>query len=178
MKTLLKLPAWVSAAVAASMLVAPTVAAAGTIKIPEGTEMVIRLNDSLSSGTSTEGDQFSITLSDPVRLSDGTTLNPGYRGRGEILKAKKKGFAGQAGELNIRINYIRIGDTRVRLRANKGSQGQGAMGATVALSVLFGPLGLLKHGHDVEIKAGQAITAYVDADADLDTPVAQPPQVD
>lgn len=158
-------------------LVIPTIGYAASIKVPEGTEMVVRLNDSLSSGTSTEGDQFSITLQDPVQLSDGAVLKPGYRGRGEVVKVKKKGFAGQAGELNIKISYVRIGDTRVRLRANKGSQGQGAMGATVALSVLFGPLGLLKHGHDVEIKAGQTITAYVDADAEIEAPIPPPPVI-
>jgi hypothetical protein len=156
----------------------PSLASATSIKVPEGTEMVVRLNDSLSSGTNTEGDQFSITLQEPVKLSDGTVLNAGYRGRGEVVKAKKKGFAGQGGELNIRINYMRVGDTRIRLRASKGSEGQGALGTTIALSVLFGPLGLLKHGHDIELKAGQTLTAYVDADADLDTPVPAPPDID
>jgi hypothetical protein len=165
-------------ALVVALLCTPAASNAATVKIYEGTEMVIRLNDTLSSGSSTEGDQFAITLDQDVKLADGTTLKPGYRGRGEVVKAKKKGFGGQAGELNIRINYIRIGDTRVRLRANKGSEGQGAMGATIALAVFFGPLGLLKHGHDVEIKAGQTLTAYVDADADLDTPVAPPPQLD
>lgn len=161
-------------AAAASLLAG---SAAASVKIPEGTEMVVRLNDDLSSGDNSEGDQFSITLQQPVRLSDGTVLQAGYRGRGEIVKAKKKGFAGQAGELGIRVDYMRIGDTRVRLRANKGEQGQGAMGATVALTVLFGPLGLLKHGHDVEMKAGQTFTTYVDADAELDTPLAPPPEI-
>jgi hypothetical protein len=159
-------------------LALPNMGWAATMKVPEGTEMVVRLNDSLSSGTSTEGDQFSITLQEPVELADGVVLKPGYRGRGEVVKVKKKGFAGQGGELNIRINYVRIGDTHIRLRANKGSQGKGAMGATVALAVLFGPLGLLKHGHDVDITAGQTVTAYVDADAEIDTPVPPPPVVD
>lgn len=165
------------AAAAILAIALPSAVLAG-VKVPEGTEMVIRFNDSLSSGTNTEGDQFSITLQEPVRLSDGTTLKPGYRGRGEVVKAKKKGFAGQGGELNIRINYIRVGDTRIRLRGNKGAEGTGALGATIALSVFFGPLGLLKHGHDIEIKSGQTLTAYVDADAELDTPLAEPPQVD
>ena len=168
----------IAVALAAAYLALPAIAAAASIKVPEGTEMIVSLNDNLSSGTSTEGDQFSITLQEPVQLAEGVVLKPGYRGRGEVVRVKKKGFAGQAGELNIRINYIRVGDTRVRLRANKGSQGDTAMGATVALSVLFGPLGLLKHGHDVEIKAGQTITAYVDADAEIDAPITPPPVVD
>ena len=174
----MRLRVGVAALVTAVSFIAPSLAAAATIRVPEGTEMVIRLNDNLSSGTSTEGDQFSITLLEPVKLSDGTVLKPGYRGRGEVVKAKKKGFAGQAGELNIRINYLRVGDSRIRLRGNKGDEGKGALGATIALSVFFGPLGLLKHGHDIEIKAGQTLTAYVDTDADIDTPLTEPPQVD
>lgn len=94
------------------------------------------------------------------------------------MSAKKKGYMGQAGELNVRLNYLRVGDSRLRLRASKGGEGKGAMGATVALTVLFGPLGLLKRGHDIEIKPGQTITAYLDQDADLAIPLAPPPQVD
>jgi hypothetical protein len=36
------------------------------------------------------------------------------------------------------------------------------VGATVALTVLFGPLGLLKRGHDIDINPGSPITGYVD----------------
>jgi hypothetical protein len=146
--------------------------------LPEGTEMTIRLEDALSSGTNTEGDQFTITLDHDVPLANGVVLRAGYRGKGEVILAKKKGFAGQGGQLNVRLNYIRVGDTRIRLGGNKGNQGTGAMGATVALTVLFGPLGLLKHGHDVEIPKGQTITAYVDNTVELDAPLVPPPQVD
>lgn len=162
-------------ALAMVLAVAPVAASAATIKVPEGTELIVRFDDKLSSGTNTEGDQFSISLDDDVKLSDGTVLQSGYRGKGEVTAAKKKGFMGQAGELNVRLIYIRIGDEKVRLRASKGGEGKGAMGATVALTVLFGPLGLLKRGHDIEIKPGQTITAYVDQDAEITSPVEPPP---
>jgi hypothetical protein len=172
-------PVSVSAQSAPALVGAAAPAApAHKLKIPEGTEMIIRFEDKLSSGSNTEGDSFSISLDDSVKLSDGTVLKPGYRGRGEVISAKKKGFMGQAGELNVRLNYIRVGDSRIRLRASKGGEGRGAMGATVALTVLFGPLGLLKRGHDIEIKQGQQLTAYVDQDAEIDLPVAPPPEVD
>lgn len=76
----------------------------------------------------------------------------------------------------MRLNYIRVGDTRVRLRASKRGEGKGAMGATIALTVLFGPLGLLKRGHDIEIKPGQTLTAYVDQDAEIDLALPPPPE--
>lgn len=155
--------------------VAP-VSAAHVVIVPEGTEMMIRFNDALSSGTNTAGDQFSITLEEPVKLPDGTVIPAGYRGKGEVTDAKKKGFMGQAGELSVRLTYLRVGDSRIRLRASKGGEGKGAMGATIALTVIFGPLGLLKRGHDIEIKPGQTITAYADQDAELALPLAPPPQ--
>lgn len=162
----------------AAILALPGFAHATGVKIPEGTEMRIRFNDALSSGKNSEGDQFSITLDEDVTLPDGTLIKHGYRGKGEVTQAKKRGMMGQAGEMNVRLDYIKVGDTRVHLRANKGGQGQGALGATVALTVLFGPLGLLKHGHDVEIHSGQTITAYVDDDATIQSPLDPPPQTE
>lgn len=166
------LPA-VSAVAAPTPVTAPAVT---KVKLREGEELVIRFEDRLSSGSNTAGDQFSIALEEDMKLADGTVIRAGYRGRGEVTEAKKKGFMGQAGELNVRLNYIRVGDTRVRLRASKGGEGKGAMGATIALTVLFGPLGLLKRGHDIEIKPGQTLTAYVDQDAEIDLPLPPPPE--
>jgi hypothetical protein len=51
------------------------------------------------------------------------------------------------------------------------------MGATVALTVLFGPVGLLKHGRDVTINKGQEFTTYVDEDATLEDTPPKPPEV-
>ncbi len=45
---------------------------------------------------------------------------------------------------------------------HKGKEGEGKLGTTVALTVLFGPIGLLKRGHDVDIKAGTPLAAEVD----------------
>ncbi len=145
-------------------------------KLSEGTEFIIRFNERLSSATNKAGDTFTISLDDDVRLTDGTMIRAGYRGRGEVTDANKRGFMGKAGELNVRFDYIRIGDQRVRVRATKGSEGKGALGATVALTVIFGPLGLLKRGHDIEIASGQTLVAYADNDYELDLPIAPPPQ--
>jgi len=104
---------------------APAAPAPTKVKLREGEELLIRFEDRLSSGTNTAGDQFSIALDEDMRLFDGTVIRAGYRGRGEVTDAKKKGFMGQAGELNVRLNYIRLGDSRVRLRASKGARARG-----------------------------------------------------
>lgn len=157
---------------AAATAVAP---AASTIELPEGTEMRIRFNEKLSSATAAARDRFTVTLDEPIQLNGGLVIAEGYRGSGEVTVADKKGFMGKAGQLNVRLDYLRIGDTRVRLRASKGQEGKGAVGATIALTVLFGPLGLLKRGHDIEIQPGQSLVAYVDSPTTLTTPLAPPP---
>ncbi|MFN0119435.1 MAG: hypothetical protein ACKV2V_02920, partial [Blastocatellia bacterium] len=56
---------------------------------------------------------------------------------------------------------------RIRLRANKGQEGEGKEGTMVALTVLFGPIGLIKKGKNVEVKAGTPLKAFVDEDVRL-----------
>jgi hypothetical protein len=86
---------------------------------------------------------------------------------GTITHAKKAGMMGKAGELNMRLQYLMVGDTRLRLRGTKGKEGEGKEGAAVALTVLFGPIGLIKHGKNVDIKAGTPLLAYTDENFDL-----------
>ena len=140
------------------------VASAATVKVPEGTEMRVRFDDMISSSSAHQGDQFSITLADKVTLADGTVLPAGYKGVGEVTNAQKRGMMGKGGELNVRFNYIKVGQDRVRLRGSQGAEGKDAVGATVALTVLFGPIGLIKKGKDVDIAAGHEMIVYADGD--------------
>jgi hypothetical protein len=145
------------------------------LKIPEGTELQIRIDEKLSSASAQEDDKFAISLGEDVNVS-GVKIPAGYRGRGVVQSAKKRRMMGQAGQLNIALDYIKVGDTKIRVRANKGKEGEGHMGATVALTVLFGPLGLLKHGDDVVITEGTVITGYVAEDVIVPLPLAIAPE--
>jgi hypothetical protein len=144
-------------------------------QIAEGTELKLQFNERLSSATNRQGDTFTVSLIEPITLADGTVIPAGFRGRGEVTSAEKRGFMGRAGDLSVRLEYLRIGTTRLGIRANRTSEGQGALGSTIALTVLFGPLGLLKRGKDIEIPKGQAITAFVDAPTSIALPIAAPP---
>ncbi len=70
---------------------------------------------------------------------------------------------GKGGELSVRIESTQtVDDQKVKLRASKSGEGGDNMGSTVALTVLFGPLGLLRKGKEAKIKAGTILTAYTD----------------
>jgi hypothetical protein len=108
---------WVSPGVIFAQPVAVTDASAKPVpppparlvSIPEGTEILVVFNEKLSSATSANGDRFSITTVEPIKLADGTIIPAGYRGAGEVTNAKKRGMMGKGGELNVRIDYIRVG---------------------------------------------------------------------
>ncbi len=149
-------------------------AIAETAKLKEGTEMRIRFEDSLSSASNKTGDTFTISLADSIKVSDGVVIPAGFRGKGEVSSAEKRGMMGKAGELSVRFNYIKVGENKIHIRGSKSNEGDSKVGTTVVLTVLFGPLGLLKKGKDINITSGQEVVAYVDADVDLELPLPNP----
>ena len=142
------------------------------LHIPEGTELNITFMDELSSAHSTVGDTFTISSDEPIDLGHGASLPAGLTGAGEVTSVHKKGMMGKAGDLSVRLNYLKLGSYKIKLRGSKGAEGDAKIGTTVVLTVLFGPLGLLKHGKDVTIAKGQKLKAYVDQDVDVALPPA------
>lgn len=167
----------IATALSALAMLASTAAYAETL-VPEGTELAMRVEDALSSNTAHEGDRFTISLDEDVKLPDGTILRAGYRGIGEVVEARDNGMLGKNGKLNVRLVYLKVGDDRIRLRANRGSKGETRVGATVATVILFWPAAPFIKGKDVGIKKGTVMTAYVDQDAKLPSPLPPPPVVD
>ena len=134
----------------------------------EGTEIKLKFADDLTSKTATEGDPVNLVLDESVKVGDVVVVREGAKAVGTVTNAKKAGMMGKAGELNMRLEHLRAGDDRVKLRGSKGKEGEGKEGTAVALTVLFGPIGLIKHGKNVEVKAGTPLVAYVDQDIQLD----------
>ncbi len=163
---------------AAAPVAAPEAAPPTQAKVPEGTEFPIRLEEAISSSSASEGDRFTISLEDDVKLPDGTILRAGYRGVGEVVEARDNGMLGKNGKLNVRLVYLKVGDDRIRLRANRGAKGETRVGATVATVILFWPAAPFIKGKDVAIKKGTMMTAYADQDVLLPTPLAPPPPSD
>jgi hypothetical protein len=142
-------------------------APADTLILREGTDVRLNFANDLSSKTAAEGDPVDLVLAEDLKVGDVVVAKSGCKAVGEITNAKKAGMMGKAGELNLRLEHLKVGDRRVRLRGSKGKEGEGKVGTAVALTVLFGPIGLIKHGKNVEVKAGTALMAYVDEDASL-----------
>jgi hypothetical protein len=144
-----------------------TASAPAKLVLKEGTDVKLKFAEDLSSKTANEGDPVNLTLDEDLKVGDVVVAKAGCKATGTISNAKKAGMMGKAGELNMRLEHLKVGDQRVRLRGSKGKEGEGKVGTAVALTVLFGPIGLIKHGKNVDVKAGTPLAAYVDEDVAL-----------
>jgi hypothetical protein len=144
----------------------PALAAEPPAKVilKEGTDVKLKFAQDLSSKTATDDDPVNLVLDEDLKVGDVTVAKAGSKAVGTVTHAKKAGMMGKGGELNLRLEYLLVGDTRMRLRGTKRKEGEGKVGAAVALTVIFGPIGLIKHGKNVEVKQGSPLLAYVDQD--------------
>ena len=139
----------------------------GPYQLKEGTEVKLKFAEAISSKTAKDDDQVNLVLDEDIKVDGVVVAKAGVKAVGIITHAKKSGRMGKGGELNMRLEYLKVGDHRVRLRGSKGKEGEGKEGTAIALTVLFGPLGLLKRGKEVEVKEGTALKAYVNEDISL-----------
>jgi hypothetical protein len=130
--------------------------------LKEGSDVQLKFSQDLSSKTAVEGDPVTLLLDQDLKVGDVVIAKAGAKAVGTITHSKKAGMMGHAGELNMRLEYLIVGDSRLKLRGSKGKEGEGKEGTAVALTVLFGPIGLIKHGKNVEIKSGTPLLAYTD----------------
>jgi hypothetical protein len=136
----------------------------GKLVLKEGMDVKLKFAQDLSSKTANDDDPVNLVLDEDLKVGDVTVCKAGAKAVGTVTHAKKAGMMGKGGELNLRLEYLIVSDTRMRLRGTKGKEGEGKVGAAVALTVLFGPIGLIKHGKNVEVKQGTPLLAYVDQD--------------
>src|SRR5215813_3632098 len=158
-------PAETAPAPAPATTVANTTPAAPPVQklvLKEGSDVQLKFAQDVTSKTATEGDTVNLVLDQDLKLGDVVIAKAGAKAVGTISHSKKAGMMGRAGELNMRLEYLLLDDGRLKLRGSKGREGEGKEGTAVALTVLFGPIGLIKHGKNVEIKQGTPLAAFTD----------------
>jgi hypothetical protein len=141
--------------------------ATGKYLLHEGEDVNLTFAEDLSSKTASEGDPVALVLVDDLKVGGVVVAKAGSHAFGEVTKAEKSGMMGKAGELSLRLNYLKVADGKIQLRGTKGKEGQSGTTGAVVLTVLFGPIGLIKHGKNVEIKKGQSLHAFVADDVAL-----------
>ena len=136
---------------------------ATSVSVPDGMEIKVMTTEELSGQKLVEGDPLTFKVQEDVKVNGKTVIAKDTLVKGTVAAAKKKGFMGKGGELSVRIESTQTVDNqKIKLRASKSGAGGDNMGSTVALTVLFGPLGLLRRGKEAKIKAGTVLSAFID----------------
>ena len=153
-----------SLAICSSMFaLAQPVSHGKTVVIPDGTEISAVTTETISSKNAHEDDPITFKVDEDIVIDSAIVISKGTIVKGVVSNAKKSGFFGRGGELNVRIESTETVDKqKLKVRAAKGKSGDNKTGTTVALVVLFGPLGFLKKGKNAEIVAGTKIKVYTD----------------
>ncbi len=162
----------VPAAAAVSPTTAPKTTSAspdanGKYVLREGEDVPLKFAQDISSKTAADGDPVAFTLSDDLKVGGVVVAKAGSKAFGEVTNAKKSGMMGKAGELNIRLDYVKVSDGKIKLRGTKAKEGESGTTGAVVLTVLFGPIGLIKHGKNIDIKEGTSLKAFVADDVAL-----------
>ena len=134
-----------------------------SIVIPDGTEISAVTTETISSKTAHEDDPITFKVDEDVVIDGAVVIANGTALKGVVTNSKKSGFFGRGGQLNVRVDSTTtIDNQKLKVRAAKGKAGNDKTGTTVALVVLFGPLGFLKKGKNAEIKEGTQIKVFTD----------------
>jgi hypothetical protein len=152
---------------------APAVAIPATrdVVVPEGTDFSIVTVDEITSKNANKDDVVAMKVEEPVVIGNQVVIPKGAFVRASVAEVKRAGHFGHAGTLSLKVESTTAVDgQKILLRASKASSGDSHMGATVALTMLFGPLGLLKHGNDVKYPSGTKITVYTDQQVTVKVP--------
>lgn len=153
--------------------------------LPANTEILLRMNEEISTKQNDEGDTFYLTLVHDVLLNGFVVIPRGARATGEVKWKTGKGAFGKSGKLEIEIKYLEVGGRRVPLVGTFRQEGEGNTVATVAAVALVwvaapfitGKTGRIPAGRELTVHTRDALDVVLPkmAQAAPDAVVTQPP---
>ena len=145
---------------------------AGARRLPDGTRVVVRTMERLSSATLKDSDPVSFAVVEDVVVDGEVVIKQGTPVRGTIVDAQSKRRMGRAGKLQYTVNETKgVDRSAVRLRAIQDRKGDSNVTSTAVTTVAVGvfvpvaaPLFLLRKGHDIVVPEGTRVDTFVDGD--------------
>ncbi len=132
-------------------------AAPKKVLLTEGTELTLCMAQDISSRAARPGEPLELTLAEDLKVGDAIVAKAGARALGEVVQAKRPDFWGEAGEVSLRVHFLRVGDQKVEIR--------GALGSAGTRYIII-------RGSQAIIKAGTLVKAFVAADVEV-TPLSK-----
>ncbi len=122
------------------------------VLLAEGTEVTLRMAQDISSRAARPGEPIELRLAEDLSVGDAIVAKAGARALGEVVQAKRPDFWGEAGEVSLRVHFLRVGDQKVEIR--------GALGSAGTRYIII-------RGSQAIIKAGTLLKAFVAVDVEV-----------
>ncbi len=141
-------------------------AAGGAAVLREGMPVLLAFAGSLSSKTAEKGDPVSFVLVNDINVGGVTVAKAGCKALGQVTYARGAAIPGRSGALNLQLDYLEVGDRKVKLRASKERAGESGVQYSRPYRLKW-PMGLFRTGDDIEIKQGAVLAVFVAEDISL-----------
>jgi hypothetical protein len=142
---------------------------AQVLTIQDGTPARLRLNRTVSSATAHEGDVVDFEVTEPVVVQGLVVIPKGSLAFGHVSKVETKRRFGRAGELEITVDSVRVGDGGTATLRASSQEGENQMhGGRLAATVAASPVLVWVKGKNVQFERGVETTAYIRGNIPVD----------
>ncbi|MGY4397326.1 hypothetical protein ACVWZA_002520 [Sphingomonas sp. UYAg733] len=147
----------------------PEVTVAGAM-LPPNSEIVLRLDQELTSKRAREGDTFNLSVAQDVMIGNFIVIPRGTPARGIVAYRTGKGAFGKSAKMEIDLTSVEMKGVSVPVTGHYRQEGEGNTGATVGAAVAAGPFAAFVTGRSAVFPQGREMKAFTRAAL----PVAMP----
>jgi len=150
--------------------------ASDLVILSKGTEIKLRMAQTLTSKTASIGERIELQVADDVVVAGALLVPKNTRVLGTVQEGRaSEGDRKNSHKIAMQVDYIRLGNRRILVSGTYSDKGKIDRGAVVASTIAFGLTGLVvaMESRTGEIKEGTEIKATVAEDVAL-LPLATP----
>lgn len=139
------------------------VAATGApaVLLPANTEVVVRLNEALSSSTARVGHRFALSVARDVLVGNSVVIPRGTPGTGEVTWRTGRGAFGKSGKMEIAVTALSLNGRTVPVAGKTRLEGRGGTGATIGAVFVGGIVaGAFVTGRSAQFEQGHEWRAF------------------
>jgi hypothetical protein len=145
---------------AAVPVVAMQPAQSATAQLPANTELLLSMNEDLTTKGIEEGHKFRLTLVTDVRMGDYIVIPKGTPAVGEVTWKTGKGAFGKSGKMEVALKYLDLNGRHVPIEGKYRQEGEGNTAATVAGVIAAGVFAGFITGKSAKIPQGRELKAF------------------
>ena len=153
-------PAPIAAAPAPIAATKIEVPATGPAILQPNTELLLRLEDEVSSKKARVGDAFKLTVAQDVMLGSFIVIPRGTPATGEVTYRTGKGSFGKSAKMEVEMRSINLNGRVIPVSGRFRQEGEGNTGATVGAAVAVGIFSAFVTGRSAVFQQGREFRAY------------------